>query len=256
MIVHPSHITRISDASTFDEICDACGATDTRGSDLLSKPCSGSRSSKPIPECKKPTMVSFKEYWFRRYEIEHPPPVLTKHDFTERFIQGEFGNRTPVYTTIQQLKEADPTCLYHLRNKQAGGTTLYKLFKDEAICRWSSLGESGWYAGQMIPSWLEEHLLIQGEVQVALPELGGFGLDLYYSRVPEPMRPSLLKGGKQVTGTTASSLLRTLLCPNSHEWLMTLLERYKHHVVEFSTYDCEYGVIPGFNTVFWEVRKY
>ena len=48
--VHPSHVTRFSDASTFDEICDVCGATDNplglRGDGPLGelvKPCSGPR---------------------------------------------------------------------------------------------------------------------------------------------------------------------------------------------------------------------
>lgn len=37
---HPSHITRFSDASTFDEICINCGATDRLGSwGLLAEPC-------------------------------------------------------------------------------------------------------------------------------------------------------------------------------------------------------------------------
>ena len=39
---HPSHETRISDASSFDEICIVCGATDRLGSwGALSKPCPG-----------------------------------------------------------------------------------------------------------------------------------------------------------------------------------------------------------------------
>lgn len=29
--LHPSHVTRISDASSFDEICTLCGATDVAG---------------------------------------------------------------------------------------------------------------------------------------------------------------------------------------------------------------------------------
>ena len=38
-MIHPSHVTRISlDASSFDEVCINCGATD-RGRDL-EKPCS------------------------------------------------------------------------------------------------------------------------------------------------------------------------------------------------------------------------
>jgi hypothetical protein len=37
---HPSHVTRISDASSFDEICVNCGATDGLGTwGLLALPC-------------------------------------------------------------------------------------------------------------------------------------------------------------------------------------------------------------------------
>ena len=47
--VHPTHKTRMSDASTFDEVCEICGATDNplsvRGDNVpygdLAKPCSG-----------------------------------------------------------------------------------------------------------------------------------------------------------------------------------------------------------------------
>jgi len=43
MGVHPSHQTRISmGASTYDEICDLCGATDELGSwGRLAEPCPG-----------------------------------------------------------------------------------------------------------------------------------------------------------------------------------------------------------------------
>jgi hypothetical protein len=38
---HPSHVTRSSDASTFDEICTRCGATDEvpGGWGRLAEPC-------------------------------------------------------------------------------------------------------------------------------------------------------------------------------------------------------------------------
>ncbi len=38
-MVHSSHVTRFSDASTFDEICVNCGATDRRGDESLNYPC-------------------------------------------------------------------------------------------------------------------------------------------------------------------------------------------------------------------------
>lgn len=47
MPTHPSHKTRSSDASTFDEICKLCGqtdvtpATETGIEDPLGKPCPG-----------------------------------------------------------------------------------------------------------------------------------------------------------------------------------------------------------------------
>ena len=39
--LHPTHITRISDASSFDEICVNCGATDIAGGGWgkLKEPC-------------------------------------------------------------------------------------------------------------------------------------------------------------------------------------------------------------------------
>lgn len=42
--LHPSHETRFSDASTFDEICVNCGATDIAGGGWgrLRYPCQGS----------------------------------------------------------------------------------------------------------------------------------------------------------------------------------------------------------------------
>lgn len=45
MTAHPSHNTYLSmDASSYDEICSVCGATDTAGSGRLSKPCPGASS--------------------------------------------------------------------------------------------------------------------------------------------------------------------------------------------------------------------
>lgn len=39
-MVHPTHKTRFSDSSFYDEVCTLCGVTDTDGMADLSKPCS------------------------------------------------------------------------------------------------------------------------------------------------------------------------------------------------------------------------
>jgi hypothetical protein len=43
---HPSHVARFSDASTFNEICDACGCTDAtpEGTYALTQPCSQAKT--------------------------------------------------------------------------------------------------------------------------------------------------------------------------------------------------------------------
>lgn len=48
--LHPSHVTRISlDASSYDEICINCGATDHIGSwGALAKPCP--KPARPTPK--------------------------------------------------------------------------------------------------------------------------------------------------------------------------------------------------------------
>jgi hypothetical protein len=93
--------------------------------------------------------------------------------------------------------------------------------------------------------------LFQGEVQRGL-----WGLDLFYTTVAKPMREALAVRSEQVNGIIASKLLEKYLCPCSHEWLLYLLESYPDHVIEFSTYSVEWGTVPGYNTVFWEIRKY
>lgn len=38
-MTHPTHNTRYSDSSLYDEVCKKCGATDAMGCDLLNKSC-------------------------------------------------------------------------------------------------------------------------------------------------------------------------------------------------------------------------
>lgn len=52
-MTHPSHKTRISDSSIYDEICTLCGATDARGGNRLNEPCPKAESKldlvPPVP---------------------------------------------------------------------------------------------------------------------------------------------------------------------------------------------------------------
>lgn len=188
-------------------------------------------------------------------------PVLSKRDFTRRYAAGEFGNASPTWHEFDHFeayaKKAYPTSAdashseqkYHLRNRIAGGTTYYNQSAYSAYYLWFNQPNwNDWYVSAMAPT---EKTLFQGEV-VYLEN----GINLFYTTVAKPMRDALRERSHQVSGIIAVSLLRYYLCPNSYDWLQVLLDRYPAHVVEFSTYSTEWGTVPGYNTVFWEVRNY
>lgn len=181
-------------------------------------------------------------------------PVLTKADFVRRYAQGEFGNHSPTWANLKEWKKdkRKPVGLYHLRNRIPGGVTCYNVPMDEVEQRWNELGEkvtSLMYLSSMAP---HEHNLIQGEVVQHER-----GLELLYSDVKDkPMRDALHERTLYAYGLKALNILKTTLCSNSYDWLQHLLDEYPHHVVEFSTFARNWGTLPRYNTVFWEVRLY
>lgn len=183
------------------------------------------------------------------------PPVSNKRDFVRRYESGEFGNQAPTWNNIADFLDSGPHHgLFHVRNRIAGADTWYNVQAEdvpgvwERACTFYGYKPADLYISAMAPT---ERTLIQGEVQQ-----GTNGLEFYYSTVAKPMREALACESMQVSGTIAVLLLTKYLCPNSYEWLQILLERYPNHVIELSAYECSWGTLPGFNTVFWEVRRY
>lgn len=186
------------------------------------------------------------------------PPVLTKADFVRRYKTGEFGNTSRTWDTCDALlaygRKFDPTTpvpgLFHLRNRIAGGSTYYNLHWSGCVAKWCDQENSkDWYASEMAP---HDHNLIQGELYRSER-----GVELFYStKVGLPMRDALLCQPSQIHGIMVLMLLKHYMDNNSYEWTMELLDRYPDHTVEFSTFSKEWGTVPGYNTVYWEVRLY
>ena len=182
-------------------------------------------------------------------------PVLTKKDFVRRYAAGEFGNASPTWSNYRDWA-ADVGWrygeLFHIRNRIVGGPTWYNVPVADLRAAWNSAvapcGSSLLYISAMAPT---EKTLFQGEVMRGLKHL-----DLTFTTVAKPMRDALRERVETVSGIIALELLRHFLCPNSYDWLWHLLDEYRDHVVEFSTYNVNWGTLPNFNTVFWEVRKY
>lgn len=184
-------------------------------------------------------------------------PVKTKQDFVLRFIAGEFGNKGPNWDSLEDWTESVPVHYrlyrgYHIRSRTPGGETLYDIYGADlpkTVTENRGSFPDGYYLAEMAPHDLN---VIQGEVQRTY-----LGLTLRYTTVKGwPMRDALGKQSTNVQGLAAKIILQQALCPNSWEWLNFLLDEYNDHVVEFSTFSTNWGTIPGYNTVFWEVRQY
>ncbi len=178
-------------------------------------------------------------------------PVLTKQDFTVRYATGEFGNHSPTYNTPHDMAvNVNPNTLVHLRNRVAGGKTYYSITAADAWDLWTEMSihqQDMWYVSLMAPT---HHTLIQGEVME-----GPWGLNLTWTTIKKPMREALKCLSNFNTGLLAKHLLQKAMNDLSWQWLQYLLETYQDHVVEFSVYSECWGTIPGYNTVFWEIRR-
>lgn len=190
-------------------------------------------------------------------DMYNPNAVLTKADFVRRYQRGEFGNASPTWDTPEEWDAyAFPGFgfvvdgLYHLRNRVSAGITYYNMTPLDIVMVWRHKvkKQSEWYVSAMAPTALT---LFQGEVCQSPQHLW-----LRYSTLPLTMREALSKKQHHEYGIMAVQLLRRYLCPNSYDWLNYLLSAYPGHVVEFSTYSTNWGTIPGYNTVYWEVRNY
>lgn len=88
---HPSHNVRSSDASSFDEICDDCGATDAGRGEALARPCPAANAEVPAIA---PQLFDIDAYGDFVDEMWFPSKGgLTERDFRimELGLPGEVG---------------------------------------------------------------------------------------------------------------------------------------------------------------------
>lgn len=176
-------------------------------------------------------------------------PVLTKRDFVRRYESGEFGNASPTWNDPKSFWSSAGSSKYHLRNRVAGAKTYYDLDAASLYSLWKMQPDVGsWYASAMCPT---DKTTFQGEVLQT-----EHSLSLVYTTVAKPMREALAEYSRYATGIIAVSLLRYYMNARSYDWLQTLLDRYPLHVVEFTCLSTCWGTLPGYNTLFWEVRSY
>lgn len=178
--------------------------------------------------------------------------ILSKRDFADRYRKGEFGNASPTWDSVQEfidhyeIEWPRDDELFHLRNKSPGAKTYYNVTYSDIRALRLDEDLSGYYVSAMAPT---NKTLIQGEVKLSPRHV-----ELRYTKVKKPMREALAESERTIFGLTALQTLKLYLDANSYEWLFYLLDFYPDHIVEFSTYSTNWGTVPSYNTVFWEIR--
>jgi hypothetical protein len=184
-------------------------------------------------------------------------PVLNKTDMYRRLKAGEFGNTNPNWHDWQEWT-ADPNGrdryeLWGIRSMTANDPRAkLNVHRADVFAHLEATGllNDGYSLSPMlsavsrIVTWegnvqRNPTLLAEGNVAV---QHGSWRTHMLHPRVWE--------------GSAADVLLRWVLNPSSYADLMTLLDLYPEHVVEFTALDVEFGTHPGHNAIVWEVRRY
>ena len=181
-------------------------------------------------------------------------PVNSKYDFYQRFKKGEFGNSSLHWDTYKGYLASGYPDLIAIRTRIPGGRCDYFISKNQVANRINDFKRDGYdlidlHFSAQCP---EEDKLLQGELMLTtrgLFLLGSTNLKL-------AMRQALKEDSFKLFGLAAHLFVKNRMCPNSWDWLQQLFDLYPGHVIEFTTLRYCWGDIPGFNTLFWEVRNY
>lgn len=182
-------------------------------------------------------------------------PVLSKRDFYRRWHLNEFGNRPGSWNSIEEAEAAGfQGPLFGVRSTKPmwSGFRRGILWRDRRKV-WQEYVDQGedpstLRIGQDVP---EDKRTLQGHVYRTHR-----GLDLEYSLKPGTVRDVMQSGFERAWGVKAKVILETYMCPSSFADLEAIFELYDGHVVEFTCFSVNVGLIPGRNTVIWEVRDY
>lgn len=174
----------------------------------------------------------------------------TKREFYRGWLDLRFGNRIRMWPSQAALAEACFGGTVTARSqggKAGGGACHYRVPATEAA---SDPRYAGMAFNESAP---DEELLYQGEYSHGAVVGGHY---LFGSAVKLPMRQALALHAQEKTGLDALGTLLHYCNAKSFDMMAELVELYPQAVIEFGAYGRCLGVIPGHNTVIWEIREY
>ena len=188
--------------------------------------------------------------------------IKNKREFYKLWEEGLLGNRTKIFHTLEEaLESREPQIGFRQVGKAGGGR--WSLVKkenqprDQFIAKvtieyqiWKNLG-TPFIMDNSVPN---HRSTLQGEICRTYKGIESF-LAVGYG-LP-PMRISIQENlHVHRGGATTNYLLDKYMDPSSRDDLRDLLDLYPDAAIEFTCFDCNVGVLPHRNTIFWEIRNY
>lgn len=182
--------------------------------------------------------------------------IKSKSEFYRLWKNLQLGNRIAIFDNIDEFLKSNWSKPTSIRYKVAGSPYVaFYVPADKVLDKVEEFVEKGADKDLFVfnESTPDDCLLIQGEAQYIYEN--SFGLTLTYNTDKVSMR-SAMTNFKMSTGLKAKMILEHYLNAKSYEMLKDLFEEYPNDVIEFGVYSKKLGVLPGHNTVIWEIRNY
>jgi len=172
---------------------------------------------------------------------------MSKAEFYQRYICGEFGNRPRIWESLNDLLDSDYHGLVSIRSLTPGGKCVYRM----PVSELKNCNAAEYPQGKVIfqESLPDDLLLIQGTL--SRDELGI--LLEYSTEKNKKFREATFQTAR---GLRAHHLLRSRLDASSRADLVALLDTFETCNIEFAAYEIDVGVIPHRRGVVFEVRAY
>jgi len=177
-------------------------------------------------------------------------PITDKREMYRRLNSGQLGHTLPGAETLADAERLTRNGgSFGLRFKQAGGRTEFGLSAAVAMERVRALPADSWNLSPMLDDSRRvcyAHLLD-----------GVGGWSLHYSTDPKPCKLMPERDGckeRHLTGLAARLYLQSIMDFTGWETLLTLVELYPDHVIEFTVMASSVDAFGSTNTIFWEVR--
>lgn len=185
--------------------------------------------------------------------------IATKEAFREAWLAGRLGNRPRVWTSEAEVAASgycgELSIRVHASSSQHSryGVPAADLARVAAGLR--NTGATGLWFNESAP---DDCLILQGEFFHGTKSDCIINRYLHYSTEKCRMKEAFAYGKptKQSEGVATDVILSTFLSPWAWDDFQVLRNQYEDHTIEFGVYSKSVGVLPGNNTLIWEVRNY